>query len=387
MFFYSLIIPLLLVIVGCKPEATRPVIDQTPVYRADLSSAVAYISKNMSAQIPEQDFKKGLVIPVDQFFNEQSAEGAAIAKGLQQQLIAAMASSMPNAKFSPLSTQNIQAAQWVVLAGFANIKPDDAGKAGSWVRLKVAFADVKTGTTVAHVVTYLNAKQFDSAPSRFSKEAPMYLTDAEHKDRTAVLAGEKRPMSDGLRLRAELSEAIEAYEADQFSDAETRFAKIVDMAPANSGALSGLYQVLWRQGKKAEAEKVFAKLAATSIDTGALSVRILFKLNSTEFIEEADLAQQYQIWLKVISQVVAEKKICLDITGHASASGSVEYNNKLSLSRATRILSRMQQMNPATKNRLKALGKGSSEAIVGTGANDNSDAIDRRVVFAVQTCG
>ena len=388
-FFNYLFIGLLWLLSGCV-TVTKPVekfVVDEPVYHTDLPSAVRFISENLSKQVPEPDLKAAKTIPVDLFFNEHSAEGAGTAKLLQQQLVSAMVAAMPNAGFTSLTTRNIQNAQRAVLAGYANLKPEVAGKTGNWVRLKVVLADVKTGVHIASVMTYLDAKQFNSAPSRFSKESPMYLTDAAHKDRAAVLAGEKRPLADGMRLRAELSEAIDAYEADQNSDAEARFKKIIETAPSNTGALSGLYQVLWRQGKKVEAERVFGQLAQAGIDVGTLSVKLLFKLNSTEFISEADLVQQYQVWLKAISQQVAERKICLDVTGHASASGSVDYNDKLSLSRATRIVTRMQQLTPSMANRLKAFGKGASEAVVGTGADDASDAIDRRVAFAVRACG
>lgn len=380
----------LAVISGCKPEEAKPgpVAVQGPVYHTDVASAIRFISENLAAQTALREDKPANLIPVDQFFNEHSAEGAAIAKSLQQQIVAAMTAAMPGAKFAPLNTQNVQSAQWVVLAGYANLKPDEAGKAGRWVRLKVALADVKSGGAVASVTTYLDASQFSSNPTRFSKEAPMYLTDADHKDRLAVLGGEKRAsMGDGIRLRAQLSEAVDAYESEQYAEAESRFKRIIEAAPRNTAALSGLYQALWLQGKKADAEKVFGQLASVSIETGVISVRLLFKLSSTEFIDEGDLGQQYQVWLKAIANQVSEKKVCLDITGHASASGAADYNNKLSLSRASRIVTRMQQLNSSTKNRLKAFGKGASEAIVGTGANDSSDAIDRRVEFAVQGCG
>lgn len=383
---HSVLIAALLVSSGCAPVASKPTAEG-PVYHAELAVAVKFIAEKLSGQVPTQELKTAKAIPVDLFFNENSAEGAAIAKELQQQLVTAMSTAMPNAGFAPLTTRNIQSAQWVVLAGYANIRPEEAGKAGNWVRLKVVLADVKTGASLAHVVTYLDAKQFNSNPSRFSKEAPMYLTDAAHRDRTSVLAGEKRPLLEGMRLRAELGEAIDAYEAGQNSDAETRFKALIEVAPGNTGALSGLYQVLWRQGKKAEAEKTFGQLASAGIDAGKLSVKLLFKLSSTEFIEDVDLAQQYQVWLRAISHQVVEKKLCLDVTGHASASGSADFNDKLSLSRASRIVTRMQQLSSAKGDRIKAYGKGSSEALVGTGTNDTSDAIDRRVAFAVRACG
>lgn len=377
------VIVVMLFLSGCKPEAVK---EGQLNYHTDLTAAVKFITENLSSQVTAQDLKNAKTIPVDLFFNERSAEEAASAKILQNKMIAAMTALMPEGAFSPLTTQNILAAQWIVLSGYSIVKPADAGMPGSWVRLKIALVDVKSGATVARAMTYLDAKQFNGAPSRFYKEAPMYLTDTAHKDRSAVLAGEKRSLGDGLRLRAELSEAVDAYEAGQYLEAEAGFKKILDTSPFNTGALSGLYQVYWHQGKKTDAERVFGKLASTGIDAGKLSVKLLFKLGATEFVEDNDLSQQYQVWLKVIASQIAEKKLCLDVTGHASASGTADYNERLSLSRASRIVSRMQHLNAATQKRLNAYGKGASETIVGTGTNDASDAIDRRVELSVRSC-
>lgn len=365
---------------GCQ---TKP-LAEPQVYHPDLAGAINFIADTLASQIPLSENVKN--VPVDLFFNEYSAEEAISSKILQRQLIAALSSRIQNTNFSQLNTQNIQNAKWVALAGYTNIKPEEAGRAGNWIRLKVVLADVKTGTSVARVVTYLDAKQFDATPTRFFKDAPMYLTDVAHQERNAVLSGEKRPLGDGLRFRAELGEAIKAYEAGQYADAEMRFTHIIKVAPNNTGALSGLYQALWAQGKKSEAEKIFGKLVTVGIDAGKLSIKLLFKLNSIEFIEEGDLSQQYQIWLKAITKIVAENKTCLNITGHASASGSADYNEKLSLLRASRIVSRMQRITPSSDKNLTAFGKGSSEAIVGTGENNATDAIDRRVEFAVRSC-
>jgi hypothetical protein len=46
----------------------------------------------------------------------------------------------------------------------------------------------------------------------------------------------------------------------------------------------------------------------------------------------------------------------------------------------------IQQQTTATQGKVKAFGKGFQETIVGSGANDASDAIDRRVEFVVKTC-
>jgi len=54
--------------------------------------------------------------------------------------------------------------------------------------------------------------------------------------------------------------------------------------------------------------------------------------------------------------------------------------------RADYIKDRLEEENRSLRGRLIATGKGSREMIVGTGRDDPSDALDRRVEFKVVKC-
>lgn len=375
---------------ACVTQPSKPIETLArppqPAFHKDLSEAIQFIAIHLKSQVPQQTVVDAKVIPVDIFFNEHSAEEATASKNLQHNLVAALTATLTNASFGPLDTRNIQNARWVTLASYASVKSAEVNKDGQWIRLKVAIADVKTGEMLAQVVTHVDAKQFNTAPTRFFKSAPMYLTDTSHTDRNAVLAGQSRPLGQGLKVRAAMMEATQSFDAENWVEAEQRFSKVLELSPVHTGALSGLYEVLWLRGNKIEAEKVFVRLSAAGIEAGSLSVKLLFKLSSTDFIDEADLNQQYQLWLRAIGQAVIAKNVCLDVNGHASASGSIEFNQRLSLSRAARIVSRLQQSPSLSKGALASYGKGSTEMIVGTGADDATDSIDRRVEFVVRDC-
>ena len=94
------------------------------------------------------------------------------------------------------------------------------------------------------------------------------------------------------------------------------------------------------------------------------------------------------IWLAIPDHAAAEtvNEKVPDVNGHASASGAADYNQRLSLGRANRIATRMQQLVSMPKGMLVAHGKGNSEMVVGTGTNDAADSIDRRVEFVVRAC-
>jgi outer membrane protein OmpA-like peptidoglycan-associated protein len=61
-------------------------------------------------------------------------------------------------------------------------------------------------------------------------------------------------------------------------------------------------------------------------------------------------------------------------------------NDRLSLARAERIRQDLVQIEPSLKDRITVQGVGSRDAIVGTGSDDATDLVDRRVDFQVEPC-
>lgn len=93
------------------------------------------------------------------------------------------------------------------------------------------------------------------------------------------------------------------------------------------------------------------------------------------------------MWLRQIARGANASNVCLNIVGHTSASGTDAINNPLSLARATAVRSLLQREVTGLERRLRVAGVGKSKNIIGTGADDSSDAVDRRVEFEVQDCG
>jgi len=74
------------------------------------------------------------------------------------------------------------------------------------------------------------------------------------------------------------------------------------------------------------------------------------------------------------------------VTGHTSRTGSEAVNERLSLQRATSVKAKLVGEAPPLSKKLRESGMGFRENIVGTGADDASDALDRRVEFKVVGC-
>lgn len=362
---------------GC---ASRPVAPATAEYRNTPAAAVADLAKSLAGQAPQA---RG-VIPVAEFTDEASAEVVASSAMLQVQLVDALRRIIPAGQFQPLAASNVAGAKYVILASHAIV--DAPGKKGQWVRLRIALTEIATGKRVAIAEAFLQHTQqtFSAEPTRFFKDAPAFFLDRFHLANIDALAGRtEKPLAATISTKAAFNEAISAYEKSDFVAAEKSFRLVLSSTPDHQGAMSGVYQSLWAQSKKAEAEAAFGKLAEAGVDGGKVSVKLLFKVASTDFYTNAE---QYRVWQKGLAQAVISKNKCFDVVGHASKSGGEAFNEKLSLQRAQKIVSNMQQLVPGSAGRLKAAGKGAAQNIVGTGSDDAADAVDRRVEFAVRNC-
>ena len=92
------------------------------------------------------------------------------------------------------------------------------------------------------------------------------------------------------------------------------------------------------------------------------------------------------MWIEQIATRVAQSNTCLEIVGHSSATGPAQLNERLSALRAETIKTDLEEKDPRLVGKLIANGVGSHELLIGTGKDDASDALDRRVEFKVQKC-
>ena len=92
------------------------------------------------------------------------------------------------------------------------------------------------------------------------------------------------------------------------------------------------------------------------------------------------------MWLTEIARSAAAREACVEVAGHASRSGPEPLNERLSLLRAEAVRGLLVANDARLATRTIATGYGSRETMVGTGRDDASDAMDRRVEFRVVNC-
>jgi outer membrane protein OmpA-like peptidoglycan-associated protein len=208
--------------------------------------------------------------------------------------------------------------------------------------------------------------------------------------RTATTApGQKADAAYLQRIAAAtvINDATMLYNAARYREALGEYRSALSMPAGDQiRALNGLYLSHVRLGQMVEAEEAFGRLVSYAIASNSLGVKFLFNPGSIDFWADPKVTSAYGMWLRQIAKQASAAKVCMDVIGHSSATGTEAVNDALSLRRAVSIKRRLGIEMPEMLNRLRTQGMGAKQNIVGTGSDDVVDAPDRRVEFAIVDC-
>ncbi|MER2540787.1 MAG: OmpA family protein [Azonexus sp.] len=274
----------------------------------------------------------------------------------------------------------------VITATVAYERPNPRMPEDAWFIIDLAVNN-KEGRNRGSVAFRINARQFDPTPSRFFQQSPIFQTIGKKKEsgnpgNSDVPAKSFREIEN----EAKSDRGIVAYEAGQYADAKKIFQEVSVREGSNLLALSGVYQSELALGNKREAEAALDRLIDAGIEQGTLSFKFLFRVRSAEFRDDYDIAEQYAHWISRVANRLSKSSKCLRVEGHASRSGSAVLNEALSKKRADRVSQLLVQQSSDLKLRIKSSGLGFSKNIVGSGTDDATDAVDRRVEFVLHSC-
>jgi outer membrane protein OmpA-like peptidoglycan-associated protein len=260
-------------------------------------------------------------------------------------------------------------------------------------RVCLALADLKTGRVVAKGSARALPGGFALTPSRTFEESPAWRQDERvvgyiQTCQASKLGEALNPAYlDGILTAALVAEAIEAYDAGRYQQAlELYEAAAGTPAGDQLRVHNGLYLTNWRLDRREEAARAFARVVDYGLRNDRLAVKFLFKPGSTAFVPDAEASEPYPLWLREIAAGAARRGSCLEIAGHTSPTGPAALNERLSLLRAEYVRSRLLAEQPDLAPRTITNGVGSRENIVGTGTDDATDALDRRVEFKPLAC-
>ena len=146
---------------------------------------------------------------------------------------------------------------------------------------------------------------------------------------------------------------------------------------------NGLYLANLKLGRNDAAIKAFGNIVDFGMANDELAINFLFNAGSAVFPPDK---RMYSSWLREIARRVTQTDRCLEVVGHTSPSGAEPLNQRLSLERAEYIKKLLETELGSLPGRVTARGAGSRENLVGTGKDDLSDSLDRRIVFRLVPC-
>ncbi|HEY7539364.1 MAG TPA: OmpA family protein [Methylomirabilota bacterium] len=392
-------VAVLLLVVGCAKPAPPPA--PPPAATADTAErsfdeAVTVATDGLVAQLARRaeaavkpDAKRSVVI--DPLVDAASGQQTAATRLLEQRVADRLRGSAAQLDVVPFQTANLSQAQYLLTGTMTRVESGQAGAAQVF-RIDLALTDLKDGMVVAQSSARARDEGVDTNPTPYYRDSPIVVKD---KVVDGYIATSQTPPGrpadpvyfERVATATIISDATLAYNDDSYQDALALY----QTAAAKPGGeqlrvLNGIYLASWKLGRAKEAEEAFGKVVALGLSGNNLGVKFLFNPGTIHFWSDPQVSGPYGFWLRQIARQAVAAKVCMDVIGHTSKTGSQAYNDRLSLQRAVYIKKRLDTEAPELAARTRASGMGFRETIVGTGTDDARDALDRRVVFRIVDC-
>jgi outer membrane protein OmpA-like peptidoglycan-associated protein len=344
------------------------------------------------AKLPEGTAKVPLVI--DPLIDGNSGIESGATRDMEKRLVAILRKDFPRFEVLPFNAQSVERQPIVLVGTFTavNNAGQPAGPRDAY-RICLALADLKTKTIVAKGTARAEPQKINHVPTPAYNDAPVMgkdpSSDAYVRTCQATPLGNTvdAGYTDKIVTAAVIADAIKAYDSGRYSQALNLYTKARATPTGNQLRVhNGVYLSSLKLGRTKEADKAFSDLVEQGLKNGTLNVRFLFRPGSSSFIANKAVNRQYPMWVRQIAAKSAGGNSCMEVVGHTSATGPAAVNERLSLLRAESIRDRLVAVQKPLEKRLVASGKGSSANIIGTGRDDASDALDRRVEFKVLKC-
>jgi outer membrane protein OmpA-like peptidoglycan-associated protein len=373
-------------------EAPKPPREALPLDAAVLSLADSVL---LRAELPAGRPRQ---LVIDPLIDRATGTETSTTRAMSRRIAERVRDQHPDYQLQPFTLASLEEKPLVLLGAITGVVTagsleNSAGGPPGAYRIWAVLADLASGTVVAHETAWVRPEDVDQTPTAFHQDSPVWLADPAAAAYLRVCAGDPGDPIDpdwlaALQAEALLADATTAYEAARYDRARALFA---DARAAPKGAqlrtFNGLYLATAALDRPREAEQAFGELVQYGLDQRQLAVKFLFRTGSTAFFPDPEISGAYPMWLRQIARQTRSDDACLQVIGHASPTGPRALNDRLSLQRARKIRSRLVVQEPVLAVRTEAEGVGEREPIIGTGTNDATDALDRRVEFQPQACG
>lgn len=360
-----------------------------PFEQAVLSAANTLLSK---AQLPV-DGRFDLV--VDPLIDGVTGQQTQATRTMGTMLVKLIEERYPRFQVKPFNAANVASGPLILIGTFSGVnaqRKTEGKRETYWICL--ALADLRTGKIISKGVAFALPEGVNSTPLPFYQDAPAVVSDDATSGYVRTCQGTKpgdsiNPMYlDRIVTAATIADAIDSYNDKRYADALKLYETALDSPGGNQLRVhTGLYLTNLRLGKRPAAAKAFGSIVDQGLSSQRMGVKFLFKPGTAAmWTQPGSGPVPYTLWLTEIAARAAKRDVCMDVVGHTSATGAEPINERLSLQRAETVKREIAQRAPKLKKNLSSAGAGSREMLVGSGRDDLSDALDRRVEFKVKGC-
>ncbi len=314
---------------------------------------------------------------------------------VEKKVIGLMGSDFTQFQWKPLNPANLSALPLVFIGTFTpiNLQGKGDGQRDAY-RVCFALADLKTGKIVSKGFARSQTGGVDPSPLPYFRDAPLWVNDRIVEGYIKTCQGTKAgdPIQpaylDKVAAIAGIDEATQAYNNKKYKESLALFTALLrNPAGDQPRVYTGVYLSNLRLGRREPAMQAFAKITEQGLGAKRLAVKFGFQPGATGFAKDG---LPYDRWLKELAKQSAQLTTstggCMEIAGHTGRAGSEALNERVSLQRAEYVRQRLIEERKDLAKHLSARGYGSKDALVATGREDPSDALDRRIEFKPVPC-
>jgi outer membrane protein OmpA-like peptidoglycan-associated protein len=377
---------------GCaSPPAAPPQSTAMPLQQgvAELATAMvthAQLQPSATGRYP---------ITIDPWIDGTTGSQVATTRLMQEEIESLAPQHFPQLELLPFTTESLARKPLVLLGAITPVagagSTEGADQQPGAYRVYGVLADLSTGKIASAESVWVQPQDVDRTPTAVYRDSPVWLPDESvfaYLRASASHPGDPVDPGylDNLRSQALLADAGAAYNKGDDASALALYRQAAELPKAGHylRTYNGLFLTNWQLGHRQQAARDFGTLVSYGLTHGRLAVKFLFQAGSTAFWP--DPTDPYPVWLHEIAQRTAAGDVCLRITGHSSPTGSSALNDRLSLARARTVKQDLVDISAGLRSRIEVRGVGAREPIVGTGRDDATDVLDRRVEFQPIAC-
>ena len=385
----------LVVIAGCAaPQATQ-LSSELPFEQAVAQATDGLAGQTQKlpallARVESRLARRSIVL--DPMLDATTGQQTAATTLLERRVVSRLTTNFDQFEVLPFQSANLARAQYLLTGTMTRVAHDGSAKKRA-LRINLALTDTKSGTVVAQASALAQDEGLDHTPLAYYRDSPVLVKYKVIEGYARTSATPPGQPGDAFYLEriasaALINEATTLYNQERYVEALGQYRSALATPTGEQlRVLNGIYLASAKLGRTQEAEQAFGRVVALGIAYNELGVKFIFNPGSTDFWSDARVSGAYPMWLRQIARESTAARVCMNIVGHTSRTGSEATNDALSLQRANAIRQRLAGETAALAGKTRTSGMGFRENIVGSGTDNAVDALDRRVEFKIVPCG